>query len=170
MATRRRFLKLATGGAGVYLTSKFGLWPRVLAQIPGGTLPPDVIPKFVTPLLIPPAMPLAGSSPTTDYYAIAVRQFAQQILPAPHRRTTVWGYGSLTYARTFNYPSYTIEATANRRAEVTWVNQLVDRNGRYLPHLLPVDQTLHWANPPGAWRLATCAAPIPSRTGVRYPS
>ena len=82
MATRRRFLKLATGGAGVYLTSKFGLWPRVLAQIPGGTLPPDVIPKFVTPLLIPPAMPLAGSSPTTDYYAIAVRQFAQQILPA----------------------------------------------------------------------------------------
>ena len=149
MATRRRFLKLATGGAGVYLTSKFGLWPRVLAQIPGGTLPPDVIPKFVTPLLIPPAMPLAGSSPTTDYYAIAVRQFAQQILPAPHRRTTVWGYGSLTDARTFNYPSYTIEATANRRAEVTWVNQLVDRNGRYLPHLLPVDQTLHWANPPG---------------------
>jgi spore coat protein A len=149
MATRRRFLKLATGGAGVYLTSKFGLWSRVLAQIPGGTLPPDVIPKFVTPLLIPPAMPLAGSSPTTDYYAIAVRQFAQQILPAPHRRTTVWGYGSLTDARTFNYPSYTIEATANRRAEVTWVNQLVDRNGRYLPHLLPVDQTLHWANPPG---------------------
>jgi FtsP/CotA-like multicopper oxidase with cupredoxin domain len=149
MATRRRFLKLATRGAGVYLTSKFGLWPRVLAQIPGGTLPPDVIPKFVTPLLIPPAMPLAGSSSTTDYYAIAVRQFAQQILPAPHRRTTVWGYGSLTDARTFNYPSYTIEATANRRAEVTWVNQLVDRNGRYLPHLLPVDQTLHWANPPG---------------------
>jgi hypothetical protein len=39
MATRRRFLKLATGGAGVYLTSKFGLWSRVLAQIPGGTLP-----------------------------------------------------------------------------------------------------------------------------------
>ena len=71
MATRRRFLKLATGGAGVYLTSKFGFWPRVLAQTPGGTLPPDVVPKFVTPLLIPPAMPLAASSPTTDYYEIA---------------------------------------------------------------------------------------------------
>ncbi|HEU5246599.1 MAG TPA: hypothetical protein VFU09_05875 [Candidatus Udaeobacter sp.] len=30
-----------------------------------------------------------------------------------------------------------------------WINQLVDLNGAYLPHLLPVDQTLHWANPPG---------------------
>ena len=36
MATRRRFLKLAGGGTGLYLTSKFGLWPRALAQIPGG--------------------------------------------------------------------------------------------------------------------------------------
>jgi FtsP/CotA-like multicopper oxidase with cupredoxin domain len=148
MATRRRFLRLgAAGGAGLYLTSKFG--SRVYSQIPGGTLPPDVIPKFVTPLPIPPAMPLAARSPSTDYYSIAVRQFAQQILPIPHRRTTVWGYGSLTEPRTFNYPSYTIEARANRRVQVTWVNQLVDQNGRYLPHLLPVDQTLHWANPPG---------------------
>ena len=65
MTTRRRFLKLATGGAGVYLTSKLGLWPRALAQIPGGTLPPEVIRKFVTPLVIPPAMPLnIGSSST----------------------------------------------------------------------------------------------------------
>jgi bilirubin oxidase len=32
---------------------------------------------------------------------------------------------------------------------VSWVNQLVDSSGRFLPHLLPVDPTLHWANPPG---------------------
>ena len=25
----------------------------------------------------------------------------------------------------------------------------MDANGNYLPHLLPVDPTLHWANPPG---------------------
>ena len=30
-----------------------------------------------------------------------------------------------------------------------WINELVDANGNYLPHLLPVDPTLHWANPPG---------------------
>jgi len=148
MATRRRFLKLgAAGGAGLWLTTKFG--SQLYSQIPGGTLRPDAIRKFVTPLLIPPAMPLSGSSSSTDYYSVAVRQFAQQILPPPHRRTIVWGYGSLTEVRTFNYPSYTIEARANRHVEVTWINQLVDKDGRYLPHLLPVDQTLHWANPPG---------------------
>ena len=32
---------------------------------------------------------------------------------------------------------------------VKWINGLVDTNGNYLPHLLPVDPTLHWANPPG---------------------
>ena len=32
---------------------------------------------------------------------------------------------------------------------VKWINELVDGNGDYLPHLLPVDPTLHWANPPG---------------------
>jgi FtsP/CotA-like multicopper oxidase with cupredoxin domain len=32
---------------------------------------------------------------------------------------------------------------------IKWINELVDANGNYLPHLLPVDPTLHWANPPG---------------------
>jgi FtsP/CotA-like multicopper oxidase with cupredoxin domain len=32
---------------------------------------------------------------------------------------------------------------------VKWINDLKDATGNYLPHLLPVDQTLHWANPPG---------------------
>ena len=150
MPTRRRFLKLGTaGGTGLCLMTKFGFGSPIFSQIPGGTLPPDVIQKFVTPLLIPPAMPLAGSTASTDFYSVAVRQFDQQILPVPHRRTTVWGYGATNDVRTFNYPSYTIEATANRRVQVTWINQLVDKDGRYLPHLLPVDQTLHWANPPG---------------------
>jgi spore coat protein A len=149
MKNRRRFLKLATAaGAGAYLTSKSGLWPSVFAEIAGGTLPPDVIPKFVTPLVIPPAMPQSASDATTDYYTIAVRQFAQQILPARLPRTTVWSYGSLTDDRSFNYPAFTIEASAQRGVRVKWVNQLVDRRGNYLPHLLPVDQTLHWANPP----------------------
>jgi spore coat protein A, manganese oxidase len=94
-------------------------------------------------------MPRTGSDATTDYYTIAVRQFPQQILPPPHRQTVVWGYGASADTGTFAYPAFTVEATAQRRARVKWVNQLVDRNGRYLPHLLPVDQTLHWANPAG---------------------
>jgi spore coat protein A, manganese oxidase len=46
-------------------------------------------------------------------------------------------------------PSLTIEARWQRPVRVKWINDLVDANGRYLPHLLPVDQTLHWANPAG---------------------
>ena len=45
-------------------------------------------------------------------------------------------------------PSLTIEATANRPVRIKWINELVDANGNFLPHLLPVDPTLHWANPP----------------------
>ena len=37
----------------------------------------------------------------------------------------------------------------NRPVRVKWINDLVDADGKYLPHLLPVDPTLHWANPPG---------------------
>ncbi len=48
-----------------------------------------------------------------------------------------------------NAPSLTIEAKYNKPVRVKWINDLVDANGNYLPHLLPVDQTLHWANPPG---------------------
>lgn len=46
-------------------------------------------------------------------------------------------------------PGFTIEATRRVPTKVTWVNELVDSNGNFLPHLLQdaLDQTLHWANP-----------------------
>jgi len=79
-----------------------------------------------------------------------VREFPQQILPAGMPMTTVWSYGSATHPGTFNYPAFTIEAKWNRPVRVKWINDLVDpATGNFLPHLLPVDQTLHWANPPG---------------------
>jgi len=84
-----------------------------------------------------------------DYYEISVRQFEQQILPPPFPKTTVWGYGSRNHPDTFHSPSFTIEALAGRPVRVKWINELVNPDGTYLPHLLPVDQTLHWANPPG---------------------
>ncbi len=48
-----------------------------------------------------------------------------------------------------NAPSLTIEAKWNTPVRVKWINDLKDANGNFLPHLLPVDPTLHWANPPG---------------------
>jgi len=161
MVSRRAFLKLgAAAGAGLYLTARFGgkLF-KVYAQIPGGTLDPLSVPKYMTPMLIPPVMPAAGTiiqpgGKPIDYYEISMKQFAQQILPASLPPTTVWGYGAVAAAGKrglllHNAPSLTIEAKWNRPVRVKWINDLVDTNGDYLPHLLPVDQTLHWANPPG---------------------
>lgn len=141
-------------------TDKLTGLTKALAQtISGGTLGPSDIPQFVTPLLIPPVMPKAGTitlrgGKNADYYEISMRQFSQQILPAPLPETTVWGYGAVQSANTrglllHNAPSLTIEAKWNRPVRVKWINDLKRANGSYLPHLLPVDPTLHWANPAG---------------------
>ncbi len=128
--------------------------------LPGGTLDPLSVPKFVTPLVIPPAMPrtsklVVRGGKNVDYYEIAVRQFQLHILPqSMGLPTTVWSYGSVNHPGTFNYPAFTIEAKWSAPVRVKWINQLVDASGDYLPHLLPIDQTLHWANPPGAPRRA----------------
>jgi bilirubin oxidase len=94
-------------------------------------------------------MPRAGKVNGGDYFEIAVRQFQQQILPPDMPATTVWSYGSANHPGTFNYPAFTIEARFRKPVRVKWINELVDGSGHYLPHLLPVDPTLHWANPPG---------------------
>jgi spore coat protein A len=91
---------------------------------------------------------------SVDYYEISMRQFQEQILPGGFPATTVWGYGAVKSDTPkglllHNAPSLTIEAKANRPVRVKWINELVDANGNYLPHLLPVDPTLHWANPSG---------------------
>jgi spore coat protein A, manganese oxidase len=136
---------------------------------------PLTIPMYQMPLVIPPAMPKTPTAvPGIDYYEIAVRQFEQQILPTPLPTTKVWSYGSIGAPTTFNYPAFTIEATYQTPTHVKWINQLVDANGAYLPHILPVDQTIHWANPPGGLtgrdghgtRLDSYAGPVPIVTHV----
>jgi spore coat protein A, manganese oxidase len=159
MLTRRDFFRL-TGASTLawYTATRFGWVQRAVAQIPGGTLQPADVEKFVTPLLIPPVMPRAatitspGGKPI-DYYEISMKQFEQQILPAGMPVTTVWGYGAIKSASKkglliHNAPSLTIESKWNRPVRIKWINDLKTAEGRYLPHLLPVDPTLHWANPP----------------------
>jgi FtsP/CotA-like multicopper oxidase with cupredoxin domain len=123
------------------------------------------VPKYVTPLVIPPVM---NNNGTADSYDIAMRQFKQQILPGGiwntlngredmFPATTVWSYGpdadptpaiAPDPTSQFNYPAYTFETRADQPVGVRWINDLIDENGNCLSHLLPVDQTLHWANPP----------------------
>jgi FtsP/CotA-like multicopper oxidase with cupredoxin domain len=154
--TRRRLVQYGLGASAGLVMWRF-VDGRAWAEAPpAGVLDPLSIPKYVRPLVIPPAMPRSATLPGNrgkgiDYYQIAVREFQQQILPpslgmAP---TPVWSYGSVDHPESFNYPAFTIEAAWRRPVRVKWINDLLKPNGDFRPHLLPVDQTLHWANPPG---------------------
>lgn len=143
--------KTSLAMAGVLL---FGVGGGGAEWARGDVLDPATITKYVEPLIIPPVMPRTalvrqGRGRPVEFYEIAVRQFDQQVLPTGYPPTTVWSYGSANHPQTFNFPAFTIEAKTNKPVRIKWINGLVDESGNYLPHLLPVDQTLHWANPPG---------------------
>lgn len=175
MTIRKQQLKsFFTAGAALFLLQ--GTIPAWAEPVPGGTLDPTTIPKYVTPLVIPPEMPkstVQPGYPAADYN-IAVRQFKQQILPGGVWNTvngrvdtfgasTVWSYGRaqdtlpanftapvpLSSNISFNYPAFTVENTTDKLTKVRWINDLVDPvTKNFLPHLFAIDQTLHWANPP----------------------
>lgn len=161
--TRRTVLKAAGTGLGLYFVGTWGGRSWVVearaAQLPVSLLDPGSVVKWASPLVIPPVMPLAGRAVlrggmNADVYDVAVRQISQQVLPPPLPPTTVWAYGptsarSTRDALVFHAPGATFEARWGRPVRVVWRNELVDDDGRALPHLLPVDPTLHWANPPG---------------------
>jgi len=166
MLDRRRTLRLAAIAAillaaGLLLPYSAGVpdvSPTAIAAgsaLPGGTLDLESITKYEEPLVIPPVMPSAGHGKQFTLYRIAAKQFEQQVLPEGLPTTTVWGYGDANGpgpgkpGSNYNFPAFTVETRTNETVRVQWINGLVDKNRNYLPHLLPVDQTLHWANPPG---------------------
>jgi spore coat protein A, manganese oxidase len=153
--TRRQFVKYGAGaGAALFVPWQLNTRGALASPLTGPTLPGTAIPKYQLPLIVPPAMPrtsiLRRRGKNVHYYEIAVRQFEQQVLPPSLPDTTVWSYGSANHPGSFNFPAFTIEARWGRPARVKWINDLRDpSSGDFLPHILPVDPTLHWANPPG---------------------
>jgi spore coat protein A, manganese oxidase len=160
MISRRSFLKLtAVAGAGLFIPVRLNgmkTYIYVPTRAPQAILDPLTIPKFEEQVIVPPAMPrvseilLPDGSPA-DYYEITVKQFEQHILPQSMGLdpSPVWSFVKEDDLTTYNYPGFSIEATVDKPVRVKWINGLVDGEGNFLPHLLPVDQTLHWANPPG---------------------
>jgi spore coat protein A, manganese oxidase len=116
-------------------------------------LDPNTIPKYVNQLFIPPVYypqiitdPKTGA--VTHSYTVSAVQFKQQILPPGFPSTTIWGYEGLVKASCFrkfrlhrSSPGATFEAIRGIPIIVKWVNKIKT------PHLLPVDPTIHWANP-----------------------
>ena len=78
-------------------------------------------------------------------YTIGVSQIVQQtgLVNSQGQRvpTTVWGYGTSTQAA--SWPGGTIEVNSNEPVQIKWKN-LLKQNGAALPHLLPVDDSIHW--------------------------
>jgi len=148
MSTRRQVIK----GGVVAGAAAAVAGPRLLtrsSKAEAAAIDPNSIPKYVTPLRILPAM--QPTRVTSDHieYTVAQRRISAQVLPPGFPKTTLNGYGNPNNSATFSSPSFTLENKANKQTRVTWINQLVDSSGNFLPHLLTVDPTIHWANPPG---------------------
>src|SRR5919197_5595683 len=147
MPTRRQVVK---GGVAAGAVAAVG-GPRLLMsrRAEAATITPSSIPKYVTPLRIIPAMPPTRNTSARIEFTVAQRRISAQVLPSGFPKTTLNGYGVPGNNATFSSPGFTIENISNFQTRVTWINQLVDSNGNFLPHLLTVDPTIHWANPPG---------------------
>jgi len=99
----------------------------------------------------------------TQALTITAKEVQQQVLPAANAalgvagypQTTVWGYEIYDGANTYpaHFPSFTVEARKGVATHVTYLNDLGNQTlytpAGGSPGILPVDQTLHWADPLG---------------------
>jgi spore coat protein A len=110
-------------------------------------------PKFVNRL---PRPARATPAPGSRHYEMAVRQFRGAVGLVDPRTggplgTTLWGYDG-------RYPGPTFDVRRGEAVTVRWTNALA-ADGRPLPHLLPVDRSIHVAHtkagPPSGMPIVT---------------
>ena len=143
---RRDFLKLSAY-TGIS-TSVFGkmVFNRAYAESLGvGLADPAIQPLFTQPA--PNAFdPAFKFTATAGKIKVAIGQAVQMtgLVDAMGNAlpTTIWGYGENGQAPT--WPGRTFEVQSGVPLEVKWENKLNDNLGNPLPHLLPVDESLHW--------------------------
>ncbi|HEY0677028.1 MAG TPA: multicopper oxidase domain-containing protein [Chitinophagaceae bacterium] len=102
-------------------------------------LNPKTQQQFVNQLPVPSV--LDGRNGGT--FNISITQFNQWLglidpTTLQPMNTTVWGYNG-------TYPGPTIVAKKDQSLQVFWLNNLVNSSNQPLPHLLPVDLSIHWA-------------------------
>lgn len=162
--SRRGFIKVA--GIGAVAAFVDGRATAVASASVPTLLDGHKIPKFVTELPNP-----ATLRPTAGRLSVSMRQVRQQMLPRQFPATSVFAYGPTGHDDSaFTTPSATIEVESGTPVQLTWRNELVDGTGKFRQHLLPVDPTLHWANPmqePDSMGMRSTDS-IPAFTGRRY--
>ena len=89
------------------------------------------------------------TAPGGTSYALQIREFQSRIGLVDKKgaplTTVLWGYGTAQQQPTS--PARTFSVRSGSSIQVSYVNQLVDSSGAPLPHRLPVDTSLMWANP-----------------------
>ena len=103
-------------------------------------LNPFTHPKFVNPLPIAARWDLTAGG-TIQIGMSQAEQYLGLVDPVSNTplATTIWGYNG-------TYPGPTLVVRSGVPLDILWTNDLVGPGGP-LPHLLPVDETLHWAMP-----------------------
>ena len=132
MPTRRQILKASTvGGAALLVPTAYLVrTPAYADPVPGGTLDPKTITKYVHPLYVPPTLTARSGPGGVDAYEIAVRQVNQRVLPPGHPTTRVFAFGALSGGAGFHWPGPTIEARVGPGTllvAVLYPGELVDR-------------------------------------------
>ncbi len=153
MPTRRQFLRAgAVSGAAVYFNLLGGWGSALAAPAAAGLSDPAFQPKFTyrVPNALTPGrrgFVYKNKGPKSKY-TIDIRPGAMMTgLLGPGGSpvsTSFFGYAD---KGTPTWPGMTFEVVADSGpVEVTWRNKLVDDvTGAPVPHLLPVDTSLHWA-------------------------
>jgi spore coat protein A, manganese oxidase len=132
-------------------------------------LDPLSIPKYTNqidghlPVFVPTNVTDGDGNVIRQDYTVSASEFYQQILPTVDANgnptgygpSKVWGYGgqakdaitgqALGFVQSVPAPIF--ESTRGIPAQVKWVNNLVDANGKPLQYMYAVDPTIHWANP-----------------------
>jgi spore coat protein A len=102
-------------------------------------LAPDVHPKYANDLPEPAVIDAEGGGSFSMDMRETVQWLGLVDAAGQPLQTTVWGYGPT--GGTVTYPGPTFSARENVAVDVLWNNALP------MTHLLPVDTSLHWANP-----------------------
>jgi FtsP/CotA-like multicopper oxidase with cupredoxin domain len=157
--SRRFFIQMVMAAAGATAlgwNAAAGILKNVMCyeqEAPKKILTPSKIPKYVNQLAKPPSF---ISDPVTGRFDISASSFTQQIPPVTdgsgrptgYGPTTVFGFSGLVKDSGTGkpiifkgVPGATFEVTRGEPIEVRWTNDIT------IPFMLPVDSTLHWANP-----------------------
>ena len=146
MERRRTFLK--AGGAGLLASL---VSPFSFAQTTATLLSSLRSKQFTAAMPNPldPANQFAPDVAGGTSYTLKIQEFQANlglVNPSTGKAvtTTLWGYGSTTQAP--SYPGRTFNLRQNVPVTVRYVNELMNSAGP-LPHRLPVDTTIDWANP-----------------------